>query len=474
MDSPKKIFLYSQLADTREELIRQQVWRAGEKVPSVRRLSQQHQVSLSTAFQAYYHLENKGLLEARPKSGYFVRLAADHRPAPAQTEPKFQETEVCINDRLATVLEARRGHAVPFAMAVPSLDLLPVARLNKAVVSAMRTATNRGIGYELTAGNEELRRQVARQSLRWGGHLAPEDLTITSGCLEALNLCLRAVTKPGDTVAIESPTYYGILQTIENMVLKALELPTHPQTGVSLEHLEAALQRKKVAACLFVSNFNNPLGSCIPDAHKQELVLLLKRWNVPLIEDDIYGELHFGPTRPKTCKAFDHEGLVLLCSSFSKQLAPGYRVGWVAAGRYHRQVQQLKLMHNLATATLPQLAISHFLEHGRYEHHLRQLRTAFAAQVQHTARAINQYFPEGTRVTQPAGGFVLWLELPQSVDAFALYQQANAQGIGFVPGHLFSAQGKYHNCLRLSCGHPWNEHLERGVETIGNLVKAQL
>lgn len=466
-----KDYLYAQLADQIEALIRQQVWRPGERVLSVRQLSQQYQVSLSTAFQAYYHLENKGVLEARPKSGYFVRAGARQLAPPEQSAPRLQETEVSINESLKLVLEGRQAHRVSFAVTVPSPELLPVARLRKAVVQATDRASGHGVRYEQAAGHEGLRRQIARQALRWGGQLFPDDVIVTNGCVEALNLCLRAVAQPGDTIAIESPTYYGILLTIENLGMKALEIPTHPRTGVSLEHLEAAFRQKKVAACLFVSNFNNPLGSCIPDAQKQALVSLLSRWRIPLIEDDIYGELYFGPARPKTCKAFDQDGLVLLCSSFSKHLAPGYRVGWVAAGRYHRRVEQLKFMQNLATATLPQLAVAHFLEHGRYEHHLRQLRTRLAAQVQHTAQAVDRYFPPGTRVTQPAGGFVLWVELPPPADAFALYQQASAQGISFVPGQFFSAQaGQYRNCLRLSCGQPWTSQLEQAIETLGRLA----
>lgn len=474
LPTAKKEFLYAQLADKIEGLIRQQVWRPGERVPSVRQLSRQQGVSLSTAFQAYYQLENKGVLEARPKAGYFVRATARQLPLPELSAPRLQETEVALNQSLRLVLDGRQAHRVSFSITVPSPELLPVARLRKAVVQATDRASGHGVGYEPAAGNPALRRQIARQALRWGGQLAADVVVVTNGCVEALNLCLRAVAQPGDTIAVESPTYYGILLAIENLGLKALEIPTHPETGVSLEHLEAALGRKKVAACLFVPNFNNPLGSCVPDHHKQALVALLRRWQVPLIEDDIYGELYFGPSRPKACQAFDQDGLVLLCSSFSKHLAPGYRVGWVAAGRYHRRVEQLKFMQNLATATLPQLAVAHFLEHGRYEHHLRQLRTRLAAQVRHTAQAVDHYFPAGTRVTQPTGGFVLWAELPPPADAFALYQQASAQGISFVPGQFFSAQGQYRNCLRLSCGQPWRPELEQAVETLGRLAKTGL
>ncbi|WP_046246487.1 aminotransferase-like domain-containing protein [Hymenobacter terrenus] len=468
--------LYVSLAHTLHELVTQGVWQPGERVPSLRHLSREHRVSLSTAFQTYTYLENKGVLEARPRSGYFVRPRA--HPAPAPSAPTLSATtgaEVRISEQLAAVLEAQAGHHAPFAVAVPSLALLPVARLQKAVTKVLRAAAGPSVGYELTVGNALLRRQIAQQAPRWGGTLTADDLIITSGCLEALNLCLRAVTRPGDTVAVESPTYYGLLQSLENLGLKALEIATHPQTGVDLDELEAAFQRQPVAACLFVPTFNNPLGSCLSDDKKQQLVTLLTRWAVPLIEDDIYGELYFGPARPKACKAFDTEGWVLLCSSFSKQLAPGYRVGWIAAsGRFRAQLERLKFMHNLATATLPQLAVSEFLAHGRYDHHLRQLRAAFAAQVQQTTQAIYRYFPAGTRVTQPSGGFVLWVELPDARDAFELHRQALRQGIGFVPGPLFSAQPRYRNCLRITCGQPWSPDLEQSLGVLGGIAQQLL
>jgi DNA-binding transcriptional MocR family regulator len=453
----------------------QHTWQPGERMPSVRQLARQHGISLGTAFQVYYYLENSGVLEARPRSGYFVRARSLPRmPLPRPSASAATGAAVHISQPLATVLDTHANPApglLPSA-AMMSLALLPTARLDKASRHVLRAGAGVGMSYEHPAGNELLRRQIAQRSPHWGGSLRAEDVVITSGCLEAVNLCLRAVTKPGDTVAVESPTYYGLLQSLENLGVKALEIATHPQTGVDLSELEAALDRQLVAACLLVPTFNNPLGSCMPEVHKQQLVRLLSHREIPLVEDDIYGELYFGATRPKACKAFDQDGWVLLCSSFSKQLAPGYRVGWAALpARYRARVEQLKFMHNLATATLPQLVISHYLAHGRHDQYLRGLRTALAAQVRHTAAAVEAYFPAGTRLTQPGGGFVLWAELPEPRDLFALHQQAHQQGVGFAPGPLFSAQQRYANCLRLTCGHPWSSESERAVAKLGGLLK---
>ncbi|MBD2767290.1 PLP-dependent aminotransferase family protein [Hymenobacter sp. BT664] len=470
MPSSEKEPLYVRLSRTLQQFIEQGVWQPGERMPSLRQLSREHRVSLSTAFQTYCTLENAGVLEARPRSGYFVRPARPVLAAPLAAPSATTATPVRISRRLAEVLDGAAGSFGPFAAAVPALELLPVAALHKATGRVLRTAGRTSLGYEQAAGNVGLRRHIARQAPRWGGNLTADDLVITSGCLEALYLCLRAVTRPGDTVAVETPTYYGLLQTLENLGLHALEIATDPATGVDLIELEAAFERQQVAACLFVPTFNNPLGSCMPEAHKQVLVELVTHWQIPLIEDDVYGELYFGPARPRACKAYDRDGWVLLCASFSKQLAPGYRVGWAAPGRFRDQVERLKAMHNLATATLPQLALSEYLAHGRYDHHLRQLRQAFAQQVQQTTQAIQRYFPADTRVTQPAGGFVLWIELPASGDAVSLHEQALQHRIGFVPGPLFSAQARYDSCLRLTCGQPWSAGLEANLATLGRLA----
>jgi DNA-binding transcriptional MocR family regulator len=474
MTASAKKLLYVRVAETIGHLIDQGVWQPGERIPSVRQLSREHRVSLSTCLEAYYFLERRGTIEARPKSGYYVRpqFRNSRLPVPEKTISAEQSQEVDVIKPLTAILQAQGSQQLPFAVARPSFELLPTARLNQAVRQALRTNPAAGIGYEQTAGNDLLRRQIAQQATRWGGVLTASEILITNGCLEAVHLCLRAVTRPGDTVAVETPTYYGLLQVIENLGLKALEIATHPQTGVDLDELEHALEQQPVAVCLFVPSFNNPLGSCMPDDHKQRLVELLTRRRIPLIEDDIYGEMYFGPVRPKTCKAFDTEGWVLLCSSFSKQLAPGYRVGWVIPGRFATQVEGLKHSVNVMTATLPQLAISEFIAHGRYEHHLRQLRAAFAAQVERVSRAIQQHFPAGTRVTRPSGGFVLWIALPESCDTAELHAQALKQGIGFMPGSLFSAQTQYTNCLRITCGQVWNAQMEQAIETLGHLFTA--
>jgi DNA-binding transcriptional MocR family regulator len=298
-------------------------------------------------------------------------------------------------------------------------------------------------------------------------------LVVTCGCSEALTLALKAVTRPGDTVAIESPTYFGLLHVLEALGLKAFELPTDAENGVDLLALSRALDRKTVAACLFASSFNNPLGCTMPDSRKLAVLQLLKKHGAPLIEDDIYGDIYFGAERPKPFGALDPAADTIYCSSFSKTIAPGYRIGWLAAGRHMQAILQQKLACTLATPALTQAALADLLSCGGYESHLRRVRRVFAENIDRMTRTIERSFPSGTRVSRPAGGFVLWVELPQPADTRELFAEAVQRGICFAPGDVFSASDRYRHCLRLSCGYGWDHRIEGGLETIGALAATQ-
>ncbi|RQW82995.1 MAG: PLP-dependent aminotransferase family protein, partial [Geobacter sp.] len=312
-----------------------------------------------------------------------------------------------------------------------------------------------------------------QRALKAGCSLAPDQFVITSGCLEAVTLSLRAVCRPGDTVAIETPIFYNLLQIIEMLDLKALEIPTHPRNGISLSALRYALEHTPIHACLVIPNFNNPFGSRMPEENKQELVMLLERHNIPLIENDVYGDLGFMSERPGIAKRYDRKGLVIHCSSFSKTLAPGYRVGWVVAGRFQESIEKLKAVSNIATATLPQMAIAEFLANGGYDQYLRKIRGVYGLQTSLMAKAVEGCFPKGTRVNTPSGGFVLWVEMPEAVDSIKLYEEALRCGITIAPGTIFSATGKYGNFIRLNAAY-WSKRIEQAVSTVGELAKAQI
>ncbi len=472
---PAALPLYQEVAEKIAHLIEEGVLRPGERVSSLRRVSQQYGVSLTTAIQAFIWLEDRGLVEARPKSGFFVRAARPVLREPLMARPPRAVREVTVGALQSRLFEAAMlPHILPLGGAVPSPELLPMVKLNRVLASVARRSGKRGVSYDMPPGTELLRREVAKRVLEAGTMVLPQEIITTCGATEGLMLCLRAVTVPGSVVAVESPTYFGVLHALEELKLKAIEIPTHPRDGMDMDALERALRTHPVAACLAVPTFSNPLGALMPDAHKERLVRMLAAREIPLIEDDVFGELHHGPQRPRLAKGYDEKGLVMLCSSFSKSLAPGYRVGWVAPGRFYERVKTLKLTSTLATATLPELAIAEFLATGGYDHYLRGVRSIYAANVQRVGQAVAAAFPDGTRVTKPQGGFVLWVEMPTGVDALRLQDEALAREINIAPGPMFSPNQGYRHCIRLSCGVPWSPRLQEALGVLGMLAKRQL
>lgn len=464
--------LYERIAELVAAMIARGTLRAGDRLPSVRRLSRQQSVSVSTVLQAYLLLEARGVIEARPQSGHYVRRRdLELCPEPRPPRPCSTATRVSVKDQIARVLGAMRDpDIVPLGAATPSPALLPTEKLNRTLALVARSAGGAGVSYDPPPGCLALRRQIARRSAEWGCALGPDDFLTTVGAMEALNLALRAVTRPGDTVAVESPTYYGHLQLLESLSLKVVEIPSHARTGIDLEALDEALRAQRLRACLATPNFNNPTGSLMDDEAKERLVALLARRGVPLVEDDIYGDVFFGEARPRPAKAFDREGGVLLCSSFTKTLAPGYRVGWIAPGRWREQVEHLKFANTVATPTLPQMAIAEFLRTGGYDHHLRSMRRRLAAQLAQFREAVAEHFPPGTRVSRPQGGFVLWVELPPGSSADLLQERALERGVSIAPGTIFTAKPRYASFVRISCGHPWTEVMARSIRTVGRLA----
>ncbi|HSB95123.1 MAG TPA: PLP-dependent aminotransferase family protein, partial [Spongiibacteraceae bacterium] len=408
---------------------------------------------------------------------FFVRL---HRSAAAQqpaiSDPPPAPNEVTGQQLAMQLIKAANDpKLLPLGAAVPHAQFMPVQAVAAAMARALRQHGAAAAAYTFPPGHLNLRRQIAKRMTELGCPTDPEGIVITNGCQEALGLALRALTQPGDVVAIESPTFYGLLQVIEALGLKALEIPTDPRDGMSVEALEFALQQWPVRVCIVTPNFSNPLGSCMSTERKRALVKLLEQRDIPLIEDDVYGDLGFEGSRPGIAKALDPSGnTVIYCSSFSKTLTPGLRVGWIAAGRQRAEIEYHKYVLNLASPTASQMAVAELLERGGYDRYLRQARRDYATAVARMSRAVELYFPEGTRVTQPQGGFVIWIEFPAAIDSNALYRQALQHGISIAPGTMFSATGRYRNFIRLNCAVPWDTRTEKSIARLGQLALAML
>ena len=470
VNAPVPEFVYRQLARRVAEAIVAGALGPGERLPSVRALAQRERVSIATALAAYRHLENQRLVDARPKSGYFVCRRAPRLREPEARAVRRAPAFVGVNRLVMELLEASHDpDIVALGAACPSAALFPTGKLQRLLTAQTRRRPERLAEYRMGTGVEALRHQIARRAFDLGCRIEPENVIITNGCMEALNIALRAVAKPGGVVALESPTYFGVLQIAESLGLKALEIPTSPRTGLSVEALDLATRKPgAVNAVVVMPNFSNPLGCLMPDAQKKRMVELMAERDIPIIEDDIYGDLHFGDRRPKPAKAWDRTGNVLLASSFTKTLAPGLRVGWIAPGRRFAEVSMLKFVNTISTEEVGQEVIAEFLANGGYDHHLRRLRQAFRDQVARMTDAIERHFPADTRVTRPAGGFVLWVELPESVDSLELFRAAAAKGVSLGPGVIFSPTGRFTHHLRVNCGFSWSERIERAVRDVGH------
>lgn len=473
--------LYEQVAARFVSLIEKGTLQVGERLPSVRRMAAQEKVSISTVVHAYRALEDDGWLEARPQSGYYVRrkpAALKGVPLPPEPEvsrPRCEAELVSVAELSMRVAHATRDpNMIQLGMAVCDPNIHPTRQLNRMLLEVARNCSSAGNTYDFSPGSPVLRAAIAGRLVQAGCSLGPDDLVLTLGCLEGLNLCLRAVCEPGDTVVLESPTYFSALQAIEMLGLRALEVPTHPRDGIVLEALEEVLEREPVKACLLMPCFSNPLGSRMPDENKRRLVEMLRERQVPLIEDDIWADTSFEEPRPRAAKAFDEDGWVMLCSSFSKTLGPGYRVGWVAPGRWRRKVEYLKLVTSIANPTLPSLAVAEFLRRGGYDHHLRRVRRLFAEGVECGLRAVGCYFPDGTRVTRPRGGHMLWVELPPGVDSVELFEAALHANISIAPGQIFSSRPSSHRFVRLNCAYHPPDVIETALQTLGRLVEERV
>jgi DNA-binding transcriptional MocR family regulator len=473
-------FLYERIADELGAQVARGALRAGDRLPSVRRLSEERGVSVATVLAAYVLLEGRGVVETRPKSGHFVRARRGPDP-PVPSVPRRAPSPARVSiapnaDDLIRAMTQDRA-LVPLGCAYVAPELLPLRKLNAILAHVAKEGGGPGAGYDELRGSLQLRRQLARRAVAWGTFLEEDDFVTTVGATEALYLALRAVTKPGDVIAVESPAYFGLLRLIEGHGLRAIEVPCSPKTGIDLDALEDVLDDGPVRAVLASPNFTNPLGARMPDDHKERLVRMLARREIPLVEDDVYGDLAYDGTRPRPAKAFDRDGFVLLCGSVSKTLAPGYRVGWVAPGRFHDAVLRLKFAHTVASPTPTQMAVAEFLAEGGYDRHVRRLRRALAAQADRYREAIAHHFPEGTRVSRPQGGFVLWVELPDKgkrdkMHGIELMRRALERGIAIGPGPIFSARQRFEHFIRISSGHPWSPRIEQAIATLGDLARA--
>jgi len=470
-------FRYAALADEIQDNILKGVFTPGEKLPSLRKLHNQLGLSVSTVHQAYIELEKRGRIEAREKSGFYVR-ALQNNPLPTPVPEKLvtKPCRVMINDLAENIIsDLQKEDTLQLGAAIASKELMPLKQLSRILKSIPADELHHYMSnYDLCAGSIELREEISKRMLGLACPISSEDIIMTNGCLDAVSLSLRAVTDPGDTILVESPVFHCFLQLIEDLNLYVLEIQGCTEKGMDPKDFKKAVTSNKIKACLLNSNFQNPLGSMLSTDKKKAIYQTALKKNIPIIEDDICGDLFFEGTRPTTFKSLDTEGIVLYCSSFSKTLAPGFRTGWTIPGIFKERVIQLKLNSVISNSGINQAVIAKFLKTGAFDRHLRQLRNKIKNQASAIAIAVSKYFPSDTQISFPRGGMFIWVVLNKKINSMEIYQKAYQKNISVLPGIICSSSGIYKNCLRLNCGIKWNQRVEDGIKTLGTIIKTSI
>jgi DNA-binding transcriptional MocR family regulator len=426
--------------------------------------------------KAYIDLENEGILESRPQSGFYVSADKNIPEIEQEDGGKITVSSVDKFSMIYSVCNAMADKSlIQFGGATPCMEHLPSKELSKTIKNILNYSED-FYYVEDFRGNKALRNAISYQMLSAGTEISSDDIVITTGATESLCHILRVLTSKGDCIASESPMHFAHIHALETLGLKLIEIPSRPDRGIDPDRLEEALKTYNVKALLLQPNFSNPLGGSLTEEDKQKVVDICASREVPIIEDDVYGELCHEGHRPKSLSAFDKKGNVIFISSFSKTISPSFRVGWIHTGKYFKDVMDKKISTVLDTARIPQLAIGEYLSTGKFSRFLTKIRRIYKNQTAAYRSAIVDCFPEGTRVSNPKGSYLLWVEMPESVDSFSLYKAALREKIGVVPGFLFTAQDKYRNYVRLNCGNPLNEkHLEalRKLGYIAKSIKAE-
>lgn len=465
--------LYEQVAQDISTKIDQRYYEVGGKLPSIRTLCSEYDISISTAQAAYRWLENQGIAYAKSKSGYYVSAQnREPRNPPSVSRPTKYPIEVPEWENVLDLLfSGTKKDTVQLSLAVPDITAPTLKPLTKIMYNMERHARDQHLIYAPINGSLKLRTQIARIMIESGCGLHPDDIITTSGCQESLGVSLHAIAREGSVVAVDSPSFYGSLQAIRANSMKTLEIPTDPKTGISLEALELALEQWPIRAIQVTPTSNNPMGYTMPVEHKKRLIKIANEHDIIIIEDDIYGDLSFESPRPPSIKSFDTDGRVILCSSFSKTLAPGLRVGWVAPGKYYNQVLHTKYTFTSSPSELPENSLAEFIVQGGYERHLRAMRKQYKLNRERMIQWIETYFPKHTKISYPSGGFVLWVELDKGIDTKKLNEYLRTQKISISPGIIFSANKKYTNCMRLNYQSNEHQKIEMAIKTIGKAIK---
>jgi len=436
---------YKKLAQLLIDQIHDGRLQQGQRLPSLRRLAQQHQVSLTTALNCYHRLEELGFASAQPQSGFYVASPLVQQQLPEQ--PQFVSSA-----QPAKFREPLQVLAGPLGVSQLAPELLPTQALQKSLRKASRQLAQQLHRYPDSQGESALRQALVEHFARYSFAFSAEQLVITNGCLDAVRTAVEVTTKPGQAVAVSSPCFNGLLQLLTQLGREVVEIPS-TESGIDIAQLEHHMQRGSIAACLLSANHMNPTGLCLSAEQKQRLAQLAKQYQIAIIEDDIFLELSQRREPPLPIKHWDSHGYVLWCGSVSKTLSAGLRLGWCLPGRYLERYKQMRRWQNFGVSSPIQFAIADFIRSQNYHRHLQLLRPKLAQQICLYRQLLSERLPDSARISCPEGGLVLWLQLP-GLDSVLLAKLAQQLAIDLRLGVEFTSRTLYQDFLRLNCGWP--------------------
>lgn len=469
LDRSSREPLYRQLATSLQQRIRSGALPPRTRLPTVRQLAQQLGVTRLTVHSAYAELQAGGWIEATVGRGTFVAERIEQLVAPPEAELGREATPAGM---LADMLRMTQlpGLAA-LARADPAPELFPLRNWQRATELALSSGGPGLMIYTTSQGDQVLRSILAEAVRERGISAGPDELMIVSGVTNGMALATTLLARPGSTVLVEEPTYLGLLNILAAHGVRAVGLPTDDE-GLVVEAVEEALRVERPAFLYTIPTFHNPRGNSLSAPRRAALLELAARHSLPIVEDDIYGQLGYEGAPPRALKADDRAGQVLYMSSFSKNLMPGLRMGYVVAPPATiRQLVRLRQAQDICSSPLTQRALAIFIEQGWLHSHLRRMLPRYRERRDAMLRAMERHFPMGVTWTHPRGGFSTWVTLPPGLPVMELYLAAIGRGVAFAPGQVFSASDESSPHLRLCFGAEPPERIAEAIATLGALIR---
>lgn len=424
------------------------IYKPGYRLPSVRQIKEQYALSISTVQSGFEHLMIRGLVESIPKSGYYVAYSAEVPKVNNFIQPFVRDATFAHHLHLTSSIR-NEEKLTEFNATAPGDLMMPQKLILRTMQQVIREKGASLLRYYPSHGSAELRDNIIGRAATFQNIIRPEELLVTDGALQGLYIALASICEPGDVIAVESPCVFSALEVIRVLRLKVIEIPVDLQTGFDISFFKRACENVKIKAAIITANFHNPTGLLLSDEQKRALVSIAHQYNVALLENDIYGDLNFQGNRPSTFKTFDDSGLVLTYSSVAKTLSPGIRLGWLAAGKFSHRAEQIRFALGRSVSPLNQEIINRLIKGGSYDRHLRRFKMQLAKNAQFIKHTIAAYFPKETYITTPAGGYSIWVKMPDGTDMSNFYDQCKQMGIRFTPGFTFSFSDSYNNYFRV-------------------------